>query len=456
MTAPLHDLLTFDRDLARASDALARWRVALALDPEKNADIEPLAPFRHTAGQKVYDALREQPLDEPLKGALLGWVHALTDARVVADLDVAWARTGSAEAARLGVGTPRMVCFFDAWRGVVGSVPRPEALAWLDALAEQGPQMASIARQRAERRVEVARRFALNHPTDGLALAPPASLAQTAEALLRETDDMWRALDREARGKAGLAALPASPVDSIGRAVARGAPEGWPAQLTSRWLAELFAPAARGLRIELPALPRAVGAASFARALGAFGHALRVAGRSRAMPFALACSPAFVDAHRYALVFANLAAKPAFQRRALGVSARVADAQSRALAESALFAARTSAARYLLSDPARPPGADTFEEITFRVFGAPLPPALRGAWPPPRDDEAARFLALATALPMEHDLVERFDVDWFLNPRATEFLRGRASGPAWEEPPASLEAVAVARALGRAFEAVLA
>ena len=456
MAAPLHDLLTFDRDISRAHDALLRWRAALARDPEKNADNDPFAPFRHTAGQKAYDALREQSIDEPLKSALLAWVHTLTDARVVADLDVEWAREGHAAAARLGVGTPRMVSYVDAWRGVVTSIPRPEALAWLDAAAARGGEMSSIARQRSERRMEVARRLDLTHPSADQLAVPAASLEATAENILRETDDMWRALDREARAKAGLAALPPSPVDAVSIAVAREAPEGWPAQLTARWLAELFAPAARGLRIDLPLLPPAVGASSFARALGAFGYALRVAGRSRSMPFVLACAPSFVDAHRYALAFAHLAWSPTFQRRALGVSSRVANAQARTLAQSALFDARISAARYLLGDPARPPAADRFEEITFRAFGSPLPPDLRGAWPPPRDDEPARFLARATALAFERDLVERFDVDWFMNPHATDFLRGRASGPAWEDPAPPLDTKASARALGQAFESVLA
>ena len=104
MAAPLHDLLTFDRDIARAWDAHARWRVALAADPDKNADIDPLLAYRHTSGQKAYDALREQPIAEPLKRALLAWVHALTVARVTADLDVDWARTCAESAAHFRLG----------------------------------------------------------------------------------------------------------------------------------------------------------------------------------------------------------------------------------------------------------------------------------------------------------------------------------------------------------------
>ena len=468
MSHDFTDRKSMDRDIGRAADALARYRVALARDPEPMADVDPLFAFRHVSGKNAYEAIAGSKIADPDDPARLTWVHALTEARVVRDLDVEWATCANEKAAKLEVGVPRLVSWREAWRGIVASPARSEAIGWLGAAAERGPALASIARQRAERRVEVARRLGLTHPSDGHAL-PMADLTVAAELLLRETNDLARQAFREARRKADIQELAVSPVDAIAIAVGRDAPEGWPAHLNERWLSELFASFARGLRIELSPLPEAIGAASFARGLQAFGYAMRRGGRTPSLSFVAASSPQFVDAHRYAWVFGSLAASPAFQKRALDLSSRVVAGQTRALARTSLFAARIAAATFLLGDPMRPVAQDRFEETTDALFGIPAPIGLAGAWPAPHDDEPARFLALMTALPLEQDLVNRFDLDWFKNPRAVAFLRARASGPArdFETPqedekekgegaPPSLDAAAAARALARRFESVLA
>ena len=244
-------------------------------------------------------------------------------------------------------------------------------------------------------------------------------------------------------------------IDSIALAVGRAAPEGWPAQLSNRWLEELFGDMARGLPIAMPPLPRAIGASSFARALAIFGRAFRVAGASKSLPFVVARSPAFVDSERYANVFADLAGSTAFQRRALGLSTRVAPAQTRVLAYSMFIGARLSAVRLLLGDPDVPATPDLFDETTSALFGVPAPRALCGAWPTPRDDEHARFLGLLTAEPLARELRERYDEDWFQNPRAAQHLRARASGPAAENEVDAPKLAESARTLARQFESVL-
>jgi hypothetical protein len=237
--------------------------------------------------------------------------------------------------------------------------------------------------------------------------------------------------------------------DAIHAVVARDAGEGWPAHLAPRWLEELFGAGVRGLDLALPPLGAPLGASSFARALGAFGFAFRVASGARAPRFALAREPAFVAAHRYAFVFAALPASAEFHRVALGVGRRAALAQARSLARVALFDARLHAMRVLLADePFASP--DVFEELAVRVFGAPLPRALAGAFPALRDDEPARFVALATSLPLARDMVDRFDADWFRNPRALPHLRALGAAPAREEP-ASLDASSFARAFEEAL-----
>jgi hypothetical protein len=111
----------------------------------------------------------------------------------------------------------------------------------------------------------------------------------------------------------------------------------------------------------------------------------------------------------------------------------VASNQARVLARTALVQARLEAARFLTS---RAPMAVSFEELGFRLFDAPVPRGLQGAWPRSADDAPARLLGLLSASTLSTSLVDRFDEDWFANPRAVLHLRAIASGPAEEERPA--------------------
>ena len=448
------DLAGVDRDVARAFAAWSRWRARLDADPVANADEHPIETYRRVAGQSTWrelGALDVMTHDAPLRDALRRWIHALLQARLGRDLDVAWARAAIDPRGHFHGEAPRLVAWHEAWRGIVESRGSGEADRWLDAAVECAPPLASIARERAARRVEIAYRLGLDHPSCEATLVPLGTLRAAAHALLARTDDIAAHVQREAPGDASS---PRS-TDLIRLVVARDAGDGWPTRVTARWLDELFGVGAKGLDIALPRLPATVGASSFARALGAFGFALRVAAGARSPRFALAREPAFVGAHRFAFVFGSLASSADFHRVALHTGRRVALGQARALARTALVDARVHAARFLLTDETSFARRDLFEELTARVFGAPLPTALAGAWPAPREDEAARLLALVTALPLLRDLVDRFDSDWFANPRALPHLRAIGAVPAREETR-ELDADATATALARSFEEALA
>ena len=458
------DLRGVDRDVMRAWGAWEKWRSDVAREPDAFADHEAIAPYRHVAGQRAYErlaAITPSALDAPLIDGLRRWVAALTTARLEREVDAEWAKEASEASGRLDLGKVRLVSYGEAWRGLLAAQPRAERMAWLTAAAERGPAIASILARRAAIRVEVAHRLGLGDSNlDDAAsnaarptMATPAALSAAAERLLASTDDIARTCLREARARADLAAEAIDPSDAIAVALGRDAPEGWPARLTARWLDETFGTLVRGLRIALPSLPSALGAASFARALRAFGHAFRVAGASPSLPFAIARDPQFTAAHRFANVFGALPSSSPFQARILGNSARVASSQARVLARTALMEARLAAVRYILT--ASPHAArERFEELTTRLLGAPMPRAHAGAWPAPRDDEPARLLALLTTLPLIRDLVDRFDADWFANPRIPMHLRALASAPARElDPPGDLDLAA--RTLARSFEEAL-
>jgi hypothetical protein len=443
------DLLSLDRDVASASTALARWRRRLALEPEENADDDPIKPTRRVAGLSMLGALRElspTAAETALREALLPWVAALTVARLGREDDVAWARAAHEPRGHFQGEPPRPASWQQAWRGVVTARNAAEAGLWLDTAAEVGEaSLAGIARTRADKRLEIARRLGQSHPWELLDLGDAGVLRGAARRLLDATEDLSRAV-----GKDG----PRGPAATLHQAVGRDAGEGWPARLGPRWLHDVFGPGLRGLRIDLAPLPVALGAASFARALYELGFAVRIAAAPSAMPFAIARAPGSRVAHRLGFVFAGLAAGAEWQTRVLGLSRRVALRQGRVLARTALFDARLHAARLLLGDDAAFAPRDLFDEVGGRLFGAALDARLRGAWPRERDDEPARFVGLVESLAFTHALRDGFDVDWFRNPRAWMHLRGISAVSAHEPcDPKALDAGV--DALARAFEGAL-
>jgi hypothetical protein len=445
----IDDLIGLDRDVSRAAGALARWRLALADRPDEAGDDDPFEGLRGVAGKSTWDRLGELSVSsgqEPLRVALRRWVLAFVHARIGAADDLAMAREETALHGRFEGDRPRQVSWREAWRGVVIARTPAEAGLWLEAAGDAAPFLAPVARLRKARRIEVARRMGFELPWQA-APSPVGALRSAASRFLLRTDDLSRAVWRESLGaEPGAAAV-------LHLAVGREAGEGWPARLTPRWLEEQFGEGTRGLRCEVPPLPEPLGAASFARALALFGHAVRVASAAGSMPFALACDPWFVGAHRLGFVFGALAADPEFFMRALGTGRRVAAAQARVLARTELLEARMSAARMLVGGD-EPVALDMFEDICARILGSPIDRRFHGTWPSARVDEPARWLAVVLAPELRALLRDRYDSDWFRNPRAWGYLRAQGSGPAFEAvEESSLEAGG--DALVRSFEYAL-
>jgi hypothetical protein len=424
----VQDLFGLSRDVAAAAAALARWRSGLAVDPEGQAAVDPFEGLRRMAAKSTWDRLGElsaSAADEPLRAGLRRWVLSFVQARIAGVDDLALARESARPLGHFEGERPRRVSWREAWRGVVVASSPAEARLWLAAAADAGPSLAPIARLRAARRLEVARRMGLAHPWEEVVPLGLSPLRASAARVLDRTDDLSRAVFRESLGgEDGAAAI-------LHAVVAREAGDGWPAHLTPRWFEETFRGAAPRLALELPALPPALGASSFARALCSFGFAVRVASVRASTPFAIARDPAFLGAHRLGLVFGALVTDPQFHVRALGVGRRVASGQARLLARTALFEVRLSAARILLGDGV-PSGRDAFDEIGARLFGAPLDPRLHGAWPAAREDEPARWVAVVQAPALRREVCERFDTDWFRNPRAWAHLRSQGAALAHE------------------------
>ena len=453
----IEDRVAVDRAICAARTQLDRWHRASWLDPSASAHRNPWLAHRVIAGKATFDALAKVDAsmhEKPLIAAFRAHIAQLTIARVSFEADLELARAANEPAGTVRLETSRQTSWRGALEGLL-TAPAGHAAAYFAALGDCAPRVASVAHARSERRQEAAKR--LGEPDVDARFVPGARFARAgARALLDATEDLTADVLRREIAKSDRPSDRLRPEDVVLVAVARDAASGWPSRMRARWLEELFGAHLRGLSLDID-LPRFVaGASSFARALEAFGFAFgRAVARSSSF-FSLADDPWASSAHATGALFGSLAHSLVFQRRGLGLGAPDAEKNRRSLAFSALFEARVRAARVLLSsaDPSRA----LFEEVSFRVFRSPLDAGLLGAWPIARDDDLARFVAALRAPLLVRSFVERFDEDWFKNPRAFESLRHTTFHVDAFENDVDAEAAATenARQHARAFEGTLA
>ena len=447
------DLPSLDQRVAETQASVARALEKLdTLTDEERIDFasDPFGSRRDVAGQTTFRALQElvpSAVDVPQRDGLLRWVHELVQARIAWDLviDEATARhLPDPSLPRTAKGIART---FEEARANLLAATHPvaidSALARLDVLAV--PVFAVRAEMRA-RRKEIATRLGLATPWS-LVAGPPGDtrgnpIATVAARVLDATEPLAIELHRLAKRNEEPGSLVAK---TIAGGFARDAQEGWPAYLTPRWLEESF-PTLAPRQPRNVAMPEALGGASFLRAAMTWGRALRLASTPRSLPFGLARDPYPVEAWTHGTLFTLAVAGPVFGKRKLGLSAKNAEKQSRMLALPLFLGLRRIAAEVL----------GLGEELSARVYGAPLPPTLAalgtlsGA---DRIDAPARLLGMLRGDRLVRSFVERFDEDYFDNPRAGSHLTAIASGPVWT-PMADDEDRGV-EVLARAFEARL-
>jgi|GEM_PF-980131 len=503
------DWLTLDRDVRTAATRLAHVRALCAAGSEEARQSarhrmpEVWRGVRHVSTMATYRALTSPSdarsvgshtdgssdghrADRALRDGLARWVYELLQARVSAEFELdecdASHASHAADAHR-GPGARRdsdggdaKIDALSTYAGALASVVRESdegrAEYALQRAASLAGGVAAARRERQARRVEAARRLHLAHP---LALATKHDVQALALAFINETDALAADLRaqlhrRQASSLQGLStsstlaggAAARTVVRTIHASLARDASEGWPARLSVRWLEDVFGglvPRAVRVNAERVLKPFAapLGGASFLRAAVAWGVAWRKVQPASTMPFALAADPYPALAWRLGYALANAVASPAFQQRALGLSLRRAKAQSRSLRVALFMGARMVALRTFFEatlDSARGSGVPPalFEEMTARVFRAPLPDALRDAWPSTDACDAARLLGLLRTLAFAHDLTQRFDDDWYRNPKAGLHLVSLGAGPAFDDEDVEPD---VPHRLARVFEEAL-
>ena len=467
------DLLGVDARAARARDAVERdvAQLATAEGREAARHRDPFASdaVREVAGQSTFRALRElapSAPDVPHRDALLRWVHELLQARIGRELVLDEADAAHALDPELGPRTrekmerrdqnaPRVLASFEEARtALVSASTIAVADAAFGRLGDLAAPVAAARRELRARRFEAARRLGLDHPWALATVASAGDVAALARSLLDATEPLARELDARLRRRAEPGGGAA--VHAIDDGFGRDAPEGWPARLTVRWLEEAFGAIARRPP-RVASAPPALAGASFLRAAAGWGAALRVSSIARSLPFALARDPYPTEAFLVGDALALAVAGAPFAKRKLGLSARSADAHARALFRVVFRALRMQAAE-LLAEMPESARTDELEELSARVFGAPLPSDLAIAWAcggfsgRRRIDAPARLLAGVRAHAFARDLVDRYDEDWFDNPRAGTHLASMGAGPIWN---GELPAEGAPLALAKAFEEIL-
>ncbi len=208
-------------------------------------------------------------------------------------------------------------------------------------------------------------------------------------------------------------------------ALAVGAGEGWPAKLVPRWISSLFGPELfRGVSIDRITLPPPLGAASFVRAVHRVGRAWAFADRAPSAPFSMARRPHDELASSQGALLALALLEPAFHAKKLGLGRERARLQATEIGRALVGWVRIEAVRVgawpLLRGSA---AARDFEELSERALGRAIPGRLVGLLPFSGPDDAIAVLPFVRAFALRNRFRERFDDDWFDNPRAHDALR---------------------------------
>lgn len=469
------DLLTLDRKLALAARSLDTWRAALAVDDSRDRD-DALAGWPELTSKSTLEAIAKSgispvnttptfllpdgevvrpvtsvdldPLAE-IRGALVNWCAHLHIARGLRDATAARASAARDERESDSYGkdaSMRAMLRALARPRQAGGIPEPRAAA---AIEDLSPQLLDFIVDEEHRRREAADLLGAHAKC---CFVPDAEAARDAEAYLADTADEAKealAVGMRSSQRSG-SKKPASWVDVLAVRRAADVADGWPASLSARWFAEL----ARGtelvagfdvdVRVDAGRLqPRAdhaglhlappTGAWTFARALYALGAALRIHGRDAKAPFAPHTLPH--DRRPFVLgeAFLSLPSTLAFHSRARGVARAKAELATRRLSATRLLERRHLALRVRLSVELannKRSFVEAFEALAPDVVGEcgkEMAAFLGAPCPTGPADDVARFRAFKEGDALGKQMTDRFDDDWWRNPKAASWIRERCA-----------------------------
>jgi hypothetical protein len=404
------DPLFLNRTIREAALGSRRWLRRLRTGA--GFEVDPFSATRWVAGQTAFRAIEDLPPDDPLRAPLRAWVYRLIQLRVNREVVAAVHFERYAQDVVLD-GPSRL--------RAPPAVALERALAepsrrrgWLAACIPQLNRVAALARRHEERRQEVAVRLGLASP-DAIE-SPSPRTRELARGWLEASADAF------ADGK------PGDLTEWVDQASAPEATEGFPRTLGPFTLQGWFRDdeLLRGLDLDPGAFPASTSAASSLRALARLGAAW-VDGAARTdLPFVIAHDPYGLKRRHVGAIFAVLPLVPSFAQRAMGVGKSKWQTQLRHLRRAVLLESRAAAMRVLVR-----PAAFAGERAHFEAYqgfgeealGFAPPRECAGALFRPHDDDSQRFMGLLLAASTHADLRERYDEDWYRNPRAIEELR---------------------------------
>jgi hypothetical protein len=435
------DPTTLDRDIARAARGERVFWRTLRVDADRAREHAWYEPVRHVTTRSTLHEAEALPIADPLREALLRWIHRLSLTRIARGPIIALAK--ARQDPTLLLEKPETGSY--SVRAVVGRViaetDRRKARAWLEGLEASLSPLLGHEKVLREATHEITTRLGVDPGT--LSPFDREVVAEEGQQLLRRTDHLATSLFAPAEDLAGL----------VGELVARDVPGVWPTKPDGRWLFEQFqgSPLLQGLAIDLGPTPAALGAASFARALARFGAAYARSAVLGRAPFATSSDPSELHPLRRGALFASLAADPIFLRKHLGLSREASSSSARALAVTFLASARLAAVGATIDVTST--SAAAIAEAVEDALKVSVSPALSSVLPRICLRAGERLAAMLLARGDAEEQKRAFDDDWFKNPRGLLRLRELDAAPrAFKAPDETLRGTAAP--LAQALEAM--
>jgi hypothetical protein len=398
--------------------AYRRWSVDLHTRGDAVLEDDPFYGHREISTRSTFEQVCALPEGAPAKRELRDWVAALTIERVTHEDRVELERAMRTEChtiAPLGdrAWSLRALSLEAVLTGI--DARRDRILSDLVDIAGDASSRATwwLARRHAAAgQLGLASLQAVEAP-----LAAELSIEQVVETVLRSTD-----------GQAGDALAGCSSwAEVLMRGSAPDALEGWPARLSAQWLWSLFGrgPLAEGLNVNVPPLGTPTCGASFLRAFDVFGTALhRGAVALDGLPFFLRERPYDAACASYGTLFASLLASVPFLRRRLGLGTATAREQARMMALAMLVHTRVAAIKAAVAScPDQERASHAHTSVGVRALLTTLPEELTGVVPRYDPRAVSKLTGIMVGAALREQLEERFDEDWFDNPRALSFIR---------------------------------
>jgi len=371
-----------------------------------------------------YDAVRGLRDDEPLKGALLRWVHRLTEMRVNQPWLVEDERLYRTVPHLVRAPSEQRVTLHAMKVQVLASSPR-ESKIWWNNVAASGAALAAHRAEYLQRCAEVHARLG---ETDTLGyFSPDVSRLPVTELVQSQRGRLWELV--QASGARCF-------FDLMTLGLGSEQTDGWPARLAPDSMLRMFsAPELfRGIDLKPGPLPERLVPASFARAAYQVGRALSLAWTPKDRPFVLLRDVDDLAGHRLGYLFVLWWGSSVFDEKVLGLGRSAARERRRSASKMILSLLAQQCLRVLFYERALSHRVQDEElgDVARELlpFSEALLPSAALSWWTMRRDEVVRFYALLDAAAFYRDWVEEYDEDWLRSPRALQRLRAEGSLPA--------------------------